>query len=272
MQLTSIQDITTRYRHIFLSPHFDDVVYSCGGTLGVQVSSGLRPLVITVFGGIPTASTQLSPFAIQQYEKWGGDLTKEPGEMIQVRRREDAVALDYLQADYLWLDYLDAIFRGNPAYYTSDEQFMNGTVHPADQAIDMELGQLLLHLQARLPDAVWYAPLGIGSHVDHQIVASAADRLLQRQAPVYFYEDFPHVLRNGALQARLEMLGPDYEPSLVEMSEYLPARQEAAQMYTSQIIANFGNTETMVQSMERYSHGLRPVETVHLERYWVVRP
>ncbi len=33
MQLKSFDDITTRYRHIFLSPHFDDVVYSCGGTV-----------------------------------------------------------------------------------------------------------------------------------------------------------------------------------------------------------------------------------------------
>ncbi len=76
MQLTNINGIVRKYRHIFLSPHFNDVVYSCGGTLGVQVSSGLHPLVITVFGGPPPANTPLSPFAQQVHGQWGADPVK----------------------------------------------------------------------------------------------------------------------------------------------------------------------------------------------------
>ena len=271
MQLTSIDDITTSHRHIFLSPHFDDVVYACGGTIGVQVSSGLRPLVITIFGGVPPANTNLSPFALQQHRKWGADPTKDPGDIIEVRRQEDAAALDYLQADYLWLDLLDAIYRGNPAQYTSEEQLIGGDVHPADQIIDRQLAETLLKLQSRLPDAAWYAPLGIGRHVDHQLVCSAADRLIQHGAKVYFYEDFPYVTRNGALQTRTEKLGFSLEPNFVEVSEYLPARQEAAAAYTSQITNNFSNKEAMFQLIDRYSHNIRPVETVRLERYWTTR-
>jgi LmbE family N-acetylglucosaminyl deacetylase len=271
LQLTSINDIIRKYRHIFLSPHFDDVVFSCGGTLGVQVSSGLHPLVITVFGGPPPANTPLSPFAQHFHSTWGVDSAKGASEVIEIRRKEDAAALEYLQADYLWLDYSDAIYRGNPAYYTSERQMVGGDVHPDDQAIEKQLGQLLLNLQSRLPDAAWYAPLGIGRHVDHQIVCSAADRLVQRGAKVYFYEDFPYVLQDGALQRRIEELGANYEPNLVEMSEFLPAKQEASKMYTSQIIANFGSQEGLVQSMDRYTHNIRPVETIRLERYWVAR-
>lgn len=36
------------------------------------------------------------------------------------------------------------------------------------------------------------APLGIGSHVDHQLVTEAARRLLDEGAPVVFYEDRPY--------------------------------------------------------------------------------
>ena len=164
MQLTSLDDITTSHRHIFLSPHLDDVVYSCGGTIGVQVSSGLRPLVITIFGGIPPANTNLSPFALQQHRKWGADPTKEPGNIVEVRRQEDAAALDYLQADYLWLDFLDAIYRGNPAQYTSEEQIIGGEMStPQTRSSTDNLAEILLDLQSRLPDAAWYAPLGIRS-------------------------------------------------------------------------------------------------------------
>ena len=71
MQLNSFDDISRTHHHIFLSPHFDDAVYSCGGTIGVQVSDGLRPLVITVFGGAPTSPLQLSPFAANIHRTMG---------------------------------------------------------------------------------------------------------------------------------------------------------------------------------------------------------
>src|SRR5207248_9897830 len=126
-------------------------------------------------------------------------------------------------------------------------------------------------LQERLPDAVWYAPLGIGRHVDHQIVCSATDRLAQRGVKVNFYEDFPYVLNEGAREARLQELGLQLEPALVEMSETLPLRIEASSMYSSQTTSNFESEEAMQIATQKYTRGIRPVETVHLERYWTNR-
>jgi len=270
LQLTSLEDITTTSRHIFLSPHFDDVIFSCGGTLAVQVSNGLHPLVITVFGGIPPQGWEISPYAYQVQREMGATNLNAEAFVVN-RRKEDASALDYLQADYLWLDYFDAIYRGNPAYYTSKDELIGGEVHPADIGIERQLAQALLALHQRLPDTVWYAPLGIGRHVDHQIVASAADRLIQRGANVKFYEDFPYVLQQGALEARISELGGALEPAYVEMSEMLPIRLEASDFYTSQIQVNFGDRARMHRAMENYTHGIRPVQTVHLERYWTTR-
>lgn len=268
LQLTSLEDITSNSRHIFLSPHFDDVVYSCGGTLAVQVSNGLRPLVITVFGGVPAADLQLSPFAFD-VQKGMGAGNIDAATLMANRRQEDANALEFLHANYLWLDYLDAIYRGNPPYYTTNSQLVGGEVYPADTDIDKQLAQDLVELSERLPNVIWYAPLGIGRHVDHQIVASAADRLVQRGATVKFYEDFPYVLKDGALEARLRNVGLAFEPTYVEMSEMLPLRLEAAELYTSQVQLNFAGKTHMHKVMEDYTHGIRPVQTVHLERYWI---
>lgn len=270
MQLKSIDEITTDHRHIFLSPHFDDVVYSCGGTLGVQKSVGLRPLVITVFGGTPQAGTPLSPFALDVQRKMG--FSQDVQNVIQTRRKEDAAALDLLGVDYLWLDYPDAIYRGDPACYTQENQLIGGEVHADDRWIDEELAATLVSLRQRLPDTVWYAPLGAGRHVDHQIVCSAADRLAEQGARVNLYEDFPYVAqRPDALTERLEELGNVLEPALVEMSEMLPLRQKAATKYASQTGVNFGDEASMLKVMTDYTHGIRPVETVHLERYWTAR-
>jgi LmbE family N-acetylglucosaminyl deacetylase len=267
LQLTSFNDVTPDARHIFLSPHFNDAVYSCGGTLAVQASVGLQPLVITVFGGIPPDDLQLSSFAGQiQREMGAGNIT--PAQLVANRRREDANALDLLHAHYLWLDYLDAIYRGTPAFYTHDNQLMGGQVHPGDTWIDRQLAQDLVTLSERLPDAVWYVPLAVGHHVDHLIVASAADRLIQHGAAVKFYEDFPYVLETGALERRLQELGGNLDPAFVEMSEMVPYRLEAADFYASQTVLNFGDRTRMHKAMEDYTHGIRPVQTVHLERYW----
>lgn len=269
MQLKSVDDITTSHRHIFLSPHFDDAVYSCGGTLGVQVSVGLRPLVITVFGGPPQVTT-LSPYAMDIHRKMG--FSQDAAAANATRRQEDAAAMELLGADYLWLDYPDAVYRGTPAYYTNNAQLMGGEVNPGDRWIDEELAAMLVSLRKRLPDTVWYAPLGVGRHVDHQIVCSAADRLTALGAKVNLYEDFPYVARRtSALSERLEEFGNTLEPGLVEMSEMLHLRQEAATRYTSQTAMNFGDEATMLRNIEQYTHSIRPVETVHLERYWTAR-
>jgi LmbE family N-acetylglucosaminyl deacetylase len=270
LQLKRFNEITRTHRNIFLSPHFDDIVYACGGTLGVQVSVALRPLVITVFAGMPPANMRISSLA-EQVLREGGFRPQDHADAVSTRRLEDAAAMNYLHVDYLWLDYFDAIFRGTPAYYTSQSALIGGEVHPADLTIDRQLAQDLVALHERLPDAVWYAPLGIGRHVDHQIVCSAADRLVQRGANVKFYEDFPYVLWQGALDARLKELGGAFEPAYVEMSEMLHLRQEASEMYASQLGVNFGSKEAMYKAMEEYAYGFRPKETVHLERYWTPR-
>lgn len=269
MQLNNFDEINRDHRHIFLSPHLDDVVYSCGGTLGVQVSTGLRPLVITVFAGVPSSNLELSPFAAEVQREMG--FRQNAQAAMTTRRDEDARALQYLNADYLWLDYLDAIYRGTPTYYAQRSQLIGGDVHPTDLWIDKELAQNLVALHDRLPDTVWYAPLGVGRHVDHQIVCSAVDRLIQRGANVKLYEDFPYVLTKGSLEDRLQEFGNTLEPALVEMSEMLHLRQEGSEMYSSQIQLNFSDKASMYHSMEDYSHNIRPVQTVHLERYWTTR-
>lgn len=270
MQINSLKEITKDSRHIFLSPHFSDVVYSCGGTLGVQASNGLYPLVITIFGGQPAEDWQPGPFA-QDLQRRMQASNLSSHDLVATQRREDVRALSVVSANYLWLDYLAALYRGSPPYYTSNEEISGGDVHPSDAWIDRQLAQDLLEVSERLPDAVWYAPLGIGRHVDHQIVTSAVDRLVRHGAKVQFYEDFPAVLREGALEERLNELGGAMDPAYVEMSEMLPLRLEAADCYATQTTLNFADQATMHRSMENFTHGIRPVQTVHLERYWTPR-
>ncbi len=264
MQLTSLDQINSQYRHIYLSPHFDDAVLACGGTIALQAATGQKVLLVTVFGGMPAANMQLSGFARDLQQKTG--LGPDAAEATRQRREEDAAAANTLHADTLWLDYLEAIYRGNQ--YGSEESLF-GSVHSADMPLDEELAGVLLNIHERAPLAVMYAPLGVGHHVDHQLLCSAADRLAQRKLNVKFYEDFPYVAQPGALEGRQRELGIPMEPQLVEVSGTMRHKEEAVAQFTSQVPRLFGSQENMLKALAAYGGSLRRTYPgIQLERYW----
>lgn len=268
MILATIDDINRDYRHIYLQPHFDDAVFSCGGTIALQVATGQRVLVVTVFGGAPPDGAALSPFALQLMQRDG--LGADSAEAVKRRREEDAAAVQSLGADALWLDFPEAIFRGAPAYYTNNDALF-GSVNPADLSLDTQIADVLMRIHQRAPLGVLYAPLGVGNHVDHQLVCSAADRLTQQRVSVKFYEDFPYVSVPGALAARQQQLGIPMEPELVEIS-HQPAQQkdEALLQYRSQVPTLFGSEDQMLEREKAYASSIRRTYPgIQIERYWV---
>jgi LmbE family N-acetylglucosaminyl deacetylase len=266
MQLSSLDQITPQYRHIYLQPHFDDAALSCGGTIGLQVGTGQKVLNITVFGGVPADGQQIGAFAQQVQQRMG--LGLNGAEAVRQRRAEDAAAARTLGADTYWLDYLEALYRGSPPIYDSEEALF-GSVNASDLPLDEELAALLLNIHERAPHAAIYAPLGIGHHVDHQLICSAADRLAQRKLNVKFYEDFPYVTRPGALETRQRELGITMEPELVEISGLMRTKEEAIAQYVSQVPQLFGTQDRMRQTLRGYASSLRRTYPgIEVERYW----
>ncbi|MEO7000811.1 MAG: PIG-L family deacetylase [Ktedonobacterales bacterium] len=267
MRLTSLDAINQNYRHIYLQPHFDDAILSCGGAIAQQVRFGQHVLVITVFGGVPAdGTTHLSPFAAQNHRQTG--LSEQVAEAVATRRAEDAAAVELLGGDVFALDYLDAIYRGSPAFYQAEESLF-GSVNANDVQNDEELGALFLNIAERAPLAAIYAPLGVGHHVDHQLCCSAADRLAQRKLNVKFYEDFPYVARPGALEDRQRELGIPMEPEMVEISGQLREKEEALALYKSQVRQLFGSEDAMRQALRTYSGSIRKAYPgIYIERYW----
>src|SRR5215212_11067849 len=57
--------------HRFVSPHYDDITLSCGGTVARVAQAGLRAEVTVVFGAEPDRAMPLSPFAQHLHARWG---------------------------------------------------------------------------------------------------------------------------------------------------------------------------------------------------------
>jgi LmbE family N-acetylglucosaminyl deacetylase len=267
MQLNTLDDIHRDYRHVYLQPHFDDAILASGGAIALQVATGQRALVVTIFGGGPAQGTRLSTYATQILQRDG--LGVDAAEAVRKRRAEDQAAVEALGADVLWLDLPEALYRGSPAFYQSDEALFGG-VHPSDLALDEQIADTLTRIHEQAPLAALYAPLGVGHHVDHQLVCSAADRLAQRKVNVKFYEDFPYVTRSGALAARQKELGIAMEPEMVEISNSpFRKKEEAILKYRSQVPILFGSEDRMHRMAYDYSASIRRTYPgIQIERFW----
>jgi LmbE family N-acetylglucosaminyl deacetylase len=246
------------YAHLYLSPHLDDAVFSCGGRMWRQAGAGGRVTVVTVFGGAPEPEAPLSPYAQELHARWG-----QPIEAVRQRQAEDVKALSLLGAEPIHWPYLDCIYRRAPEgdfCYVSEDALW-GQIHTSDADI---VGQLA-HRMMELPlasDGRFYVPLGIGNHVDHRIVRRAAEA---SGRPLTYYEDFPYAQDPRAVKAALKQ--SQWEPELVPLSEQaLEAKVAAIACYGSQVSSFWGgrdNIDATVRAFAEQTGGGEPAE-----RYW----
>ena len=256
--------------HIYLSPHLDDAVLSCGATIAQQVAGGESVKVVTIFAGCPPLQS-LSPYAAQMHRRWGDE-----SDPVGKRRREDEAACRILGAVPIHLDYLDAPCRTDPAdggfLYTSDEYLFAGRIHSADFGLVDDLATDIARRWGNDHEVLFYAPLGVGGHVDHQIVREAAFKLQRRGFSLRFYEDFPYVEDGHALVGALAR--PDGYAWMAELrwaqEQHVAVKCEAIACYRSQMPNLFGDTEAMARRVRAYMTLVGGER--YAERFWTGKP
>ncbi len=161
---------------IVLSPHLDDAVFSVGGLIVKTATTGGKVEVVTFFTGTADPGTGSRRFrAFSDYE---------------VRKREDARALQALGASPHWLDYQERIFR---------EPRLRGFLSVFRTPETIEGFPNLASMRATVsgildayPGSRVLSPLGVGNHVDHlEVFLASATAMLDRRAfgRFRFYED-----------------------------------------------------------------------------------
>lgn len=238
-----------KYDSIYLSPHLDDVVFSCGGQLFMQATAGERVLVVTVTAADPP-TTPPSELAQLIHARW--QLAEN---IVAARRAEDERACLILGADYLHWEFHDCIYRQHPqtgeALYATGEAIF-GDIHPADQLLE----QLTQQMGTLPPHDRLYLPLTAGHHVDHQLTRLAAERCFGAGAAVCYYEDYPYVRDEQALTAALEADGGDnlWKPLVIPLSEAaLEAKVAAVLSYESQLSTFFNGPLDVEAQIKGYA-------------------
>ena len=269
--------------HIYLSPHLDDAVLSCGGQIAQLVRSRQRVRVVTIFAGDVPADAANTVFVRELHTRWG--LGENPPAL---RRAEDLAALKTLGVraqDVVHLSFSDCVYRlgrmGAPLYPTRDAIF--GDVAEVEAPLIDEIAQAFERLN--LPkDGKVYLPLTAGHHVDHQIVRAGGERWIKHlhcaQAQVSqistprknggqalkcqwaYYEEYPYAEKPEEVSVALR--GQGLEPALIELNEAaLAAKIAAIACYRSQLSSFYADEAEMVARVRSYAQVIgagRPTE------------
>ncbi|MEJ2646623.1 MAG: PIG-L family deacetylase [Gammaproteobacteria bacterium] len=177
-------ELPGRFKAVFISPHLDDAVLSCGGTLA-QLAASDPVLVVNVFTHYPN-----------RYHRGAINAGQE-------RHAEERNAARYLGYRSLNLGETDAIFR-KTTRGSARRLFLPPRLGDIDS-----LGKLSARIEECLSGIEYetlYLPMGIGWHVDHMLCHLATRHYLGRPN-VLLYEDAPYCLVPNAARYRVHELG-----------------------------------------------------------------
>ncbi len=221
---------------LFLSPHLDDVVFSCGGLLARLGDRGWRTVMATAFTATILPATGFA-LACQLDKGLGPEV-----DYMALRRAEDREAASILGvSDLRWLDLPEAPHRG---YGSAPELF--GDIRAGDD-IWHALAKCLAMLLDEVQPAIVLAPLGLGGHVDHRqmiraVHAAGAGR-------VAHYRDTPYAIRD-------QYARPAFEPgpaTTVPIEAQLDRKVRAACAYASQIGFQFGGAAATEEALRVFA-------------------
>jgi LmbE family N-acetylglucosaminyl deacetylase len=224
-------------RHLFLSPHYDDIALSVGGSVAKLSDAGRRVEEAILFSAEPDPAAPLTPFAAAMHAGWG----LAPDEVIAGRRREETTAAALLGMEVRLLPFQDAIYRGE-RYLDNADLF--GPVASDEADLPAKIARALASTDR--PDAGrrLYAPLAIGGHVDHQLAFAAGIDLARSGHEVWFYEDLPYALKPANRAARMAALTAAgialAIAAVVDVTAVWERKLSAIEAYPSQLPTVFG--------------------------------
>jgi LmbE family N-acetylglucosaminyl deacetylase len=241
-------------RWVYLSPHFDDAVLSCGGLIWEQARAGVEVEIWTILAGDPPPGP-LSDFATVNHKLWGVETGEE---VVSMRKLEDEAAATIVQADLVHFGIPDAIYRRSPG----GEYLYTQTVMTPPRAEDDGLPQTIaeaLRSELQAGDRL-ICPLALGGHVDHIQVRRAAESL---DLPLWYYADVPYLL---SYPAALPEAISTFVSQRFDISEAgLGAWLEGVAAYRSQVDSLYKDDKNMLfQAIRDYCQSEGGLRLWHL--------
>jgi LmbE family N-acetylglucosaminyl deacetylase len=249
--------------HYFLSPHPDDAVLSCGGLIYQLAQAGEEVTVFTVMSGDLPAHIPLNPFIQEHIERW--QLGPNPAAK---RRIEDRAAIEFLGASVEFGPFPDCLYRAGTdgSWLYTDLKKLFGPVDPRDPVLQ----QASVITNRIKHDMTLYIPLGVGNHVDHQLVRDiiVAWKISHPEVAIFLYEEYPYTIQGfPVINAARSVLKVETQPVIHHLrSEAIDAKIRAIACYESQISTFWSDLESMARAVRQAASGID--ESHYAERLW----
>ena len=236
-------------RWIYISPHFDDAVLSCGSLIWEQTHSGIPVEILTVNAGDPPPGPD-SELITRIHTVWK---TGTPQETVALRRIEDQNAANQVGAMVRQLSIVDAIYRRTNTGSLMYTQDVFDPIHPREAAIVEEVALQVARALDETDTIV--CPLALGGHVDHIITRRAVESLGHS---LWYYADIPYLFSH---ESELAPATDGMNVKTFFISEQgLLAWQQGIAAHASQLSSLFSDRQDMETHIKDYrmSHsGLR---------------
>lgn len=243
MTNTIIETIIQKKRPCyFISPHFDDAVFSAGSLL-LSLSGRTHITLVNVFTKAGSDHTLSAKAYLKQC------MTQDSLALYEERQKEDKRAVQGVVDEVISLGFTEALWRKKSRLHGVSKVI--GKVFPEVMHVyptyrfhiskgaiakeDSRLVQKLRRFIHTLPeDAVIFCPLGIGNHVDHVLVREAC---LQSKGQVVLWSDFPYSEHNKA------SFPLDTTWQQIAVPAKRKEKRKLMQAYHTQYLPMFGKTQ-----------------------------
>ncbi len=235
-------------RWIYISPHFDDAVLSCGGLIWKQTQKGIPVEIWTVCAG-DAPPGPLSVLAMDCHQQWGIESAEG---VVAARRIENQEAAALVGAETVNFSIPDCIYRHSPTGELLYPEDVFAPIHTFEKNLDAGIAATLT--SELEPDDKVISPLAIGGHLDHVLTRLAAEHL---DRPVWYYADIPYLINHPEL---LVPATKGLKETLYPISEKgLRIWQSGIAAYATQILMLFETGEKMQEAIHAYWENLRGV-------------
>lgn len=214
-----------RPTRIFISPHPDDIAYSCFASLIDPLADLSQTLIVTVFGS-----------SIRAHGALGSRSSAR--EISAVRLREDATFTMATECHLQSLTFQDSSLR-----YKEWVPFESLTSR--NDPIFLEIKEALRCLiEPLLGRATVFIPLGIGSHIDHCIVRDAVRDIIgecgtkHSKNNLFYFEDLPYASKYSEeeiVKYARTVVSPLTRPIIVDLDGLWSSKRLAIRIYESQL-------------------------------------
>jgi glycosyltransferase involved in cell wall biosynthesis/LmbE family N-acetylglucosaminyl deacetylase len=246
---------------VFISPHFDDAALSCGGLLAGLADHHAKIELLTIFTEDAPPDLTLSPVAKEIHGLWGIQ-----GQPFEARKKEETRLVEALNADYIWLGFLDVIYRQADISFTHESLAVN--VPPEEDTAYLAVRGALRQQLERFSNPVVFSPLGLGHHPDHLLVFKVVESLRPEFPEVTFfaYEDFPYAIE-ADLSQRLAEMDQKPKPLTINIAHTLAERARFIEFYQSQLSSLFDPGVSTLDAVKSYAQRVGGPDSPR-ERYW----